>query len=223
MTTPIHSQMFEVGAQTPWTPDPRQGGIPGTTAPTSGREPLPADPLGYLPYGALLERLMGRQSTLHALCGHRQSLDWDQLLDCGPQPADPASLKRWQAVREAHERLKPLLKDREERLTEYARRRDYQAALAELKAHDPLFERTMHMMEHCVERLPQVIRQLALPVLASEFGLFSEFYRHVREGAWLVESHRRGRGTGPPIRTSPVRTAAARLPGAGNWTPWCAV
>jgi len=130
-------------------------------------------------------------SGLHALCGHNPVLDWDSLLDCGPRPRDPAELERWTAGRDALERLKPFLKEREEHLARYAKQRDYQTALAALKARDPLFGRTMRLMEHYVGKLPEVLRKLVMPVLAREFGLFAEFYRVVRESAWLVEAHLR--------------------------------
>jgi len=107
------------------------------------------------------------------------------------------------AGRDALERLKPFLKEREEHLARYAKQRDYQTALAALKARDPLFGRTMHLMEHYVGKLPEVLRKLVMPALAREFGLFAEFYRVVRESAWLVEAHLRAgwrkASSAPPV------------------------
>ncbi|WP_173084088.1 hypothetical protein, partial [Fundidesulfovibrio magnetotacticus] len=184
MTTPIHSQLLERE------PFPAAANRQAAEPPAMPGEHVAP---GFVPYQELLRHLWANPSCVNALCGHSPALDWDALLDHGPEPADPAEHAHWSAGREVLERVKPALKQREEHLARYLKQRDYQAGLAVLRSRDPLYEGTMRIMDHYVSKLPEVLRRLVMPALAREFGLFSEFYRVAREAAWLVNSHARAR------------------------------
>lgn len=133
--------------------------------------------------------LMAHPLGLPALHGYDPSPDWDHLLECGREPADPNERLRWKHTREAFESIKPFLKEREEVLSRYKKQRNYHILLSQLEKRDPLFDRTMRVMEHYMGKLPLVIQRLCMPVMAKEFGHFLELYRHLRGAAHLVENH----------------------------------
>lgn len=150
---------------------------------------LDVEHLEFAPFDAVLGQLMSHPMALSALHGHDTSPDWDRLLDCGCEPHDPNERMRWKITKAAYDEIKPFLKEREEHLKRYKRQRSYHASLAALKRNDPLFERTMLIMEHYLGKLPQVIKNMVMPVLASDFRQFVWLYEHLREAAVVVENH----------------------------------
>jgi len=197
MTMPTYAQAFEAGARAPWGIDPNGA---GDHPPTTTVDPASAGPPPIIPYEAVLAHVQGHPTWQSAMVGQDGGLDWDSLLDHGAAPGDPAGQERWVGARAALERVKPLLKEREARLSRYLKQRDYHAAMALLKQSDHLFERTLHLMEHYLERLPGVLRRLVMPHLASEFGAFAELYRYLRHGAALVEHHAHARSAATKAR-----------------------
>lgn len=180
MMTPELSYASELGARST---------LGGIAAQDPYSDELDVEHLEFAPFDTVLGQLMSHPLGLSALHGHDTSPDWDQLLDCGCEPRDPNERMRWKITKAAYDEIKPFLKEREEHLKRYTSQRNYHASLAALKQNDPLFERTMLVMEHYLGKLPQVIKNMVMPVLARDFRKFVWLYEHLREAAVVVENH----------------------------------
>lgn len=234
MHTPYASTINQA-ADRPWPVQaafgPRSGGIDlpsGHFNAPNGQEygPYREEPMAELlefpDIEDVVSHIARHDDGLCAIHGHHPALDWDALLDCGAEPADPDEHSRWKITRQAFDSIKPFLKEREALLTRYREGRSYKAALATLRRRDPLFERTMEVMERLVDELPHVVKVLAMPTLAREFGPFLDLYKELRPVAVAVEScraHRRKRarwkdearrGPGSVVPGTDRRESAAR-------------
>jgi len=187
MTTPEHEPFgapAHGGAGTAYAPE-LFGGM--STFP-KGWEP-PIDFLDFPHLEEIQHDLMSHPVGMCAVHGYDASPDWDHLLDCGQEPGDPHQRLRWKHTREAFDSIKPFLKGREEMLGRYKKQRNYQATLAQFQKRDPLYERTMEVMEQLMDELPQVVKELAMPTLARDFGPFLRLYAELRQVAELIENH----------------------------------
>lgn len=149
-----------------------------------------AEILGFPLFDDVEYYLASHPEGLCAMHGYHPAPDWDALLDCGREPADPREHYRWKVTREAFDSIKPFLKEREAHLTRYRRDRAYQASVAALARRDPLYGRTMEIMDKLMGDLPEVVKELSMPTLAREFGPFLELYKELRHVAVAVESCR---------------------------------
>jgi hypothetical protein len=179
---------------------------------TADHSELPLEFLDFPHFDDVQHHIMCHPQGLCAVHGYDNSPDWDALLDCGSEPGDPREKMRWQITREAFDSIKPFLKEREEHLKRYKRQRGYHASLAALKRRDPLYERTMHVMERLMGDLPQVVKELAMPVLTREFGPFLRLYEELRPVARTVENHYHNKRR----RTKARQEGGGATPGAGN-------
>lgn len=170
----------------------------------------PTEHLDFPDFEEVQHHIATHPLGLHAIHGYDHSPDWDMLLDCGTEPADPNERVRWRITREAFNAIKPFLKDREEHLKRYKKHRGYHSSLAILRQRDPLYERTMHVMERLMGELPQVVKELAMPTLAREFGPFLRLYQELRPVAHTVENH---------YHNKRRRSERARAGGSGGSTP----
>lgn len=152
-------------------------------------EDSPVELLEFPDFEDIHYHLLRHPLGMHAIHGYDSSPDWDRLLDCGCEPADPYQKMRWKHTREAFESIKPFLKEREGMLKRYTKQRGYQATLARLRQRDPLYARTMAVMEQLTAELPHVVKDICMPVLAGNFGTFLRLYAELRSVAELLENH----------------------------------
>lgn len=117
----------------------------------------------------------------------------DPVFDWGPMPEDPSVRLRWEVAQE----LTPVLQKRFQAIFALERRQKQEAAMRhlheKLRKVDPLYERTMHILEYHTGCLHTPCRRALSRELEDNPHAFMELYGDLREIALRVEHRLKNR------------------------------
>ena len=169
-----------------------------------GMQELPVENLRFDPFHHILLRVQGHPDAAYAIHDVEGPSDAPLPDDCGPEPVDLDERFHWHVSKRVQSVLGRLLTQQARQAHAQRKHRGYHTAVHGLSANDPLYERTMDIMHHYLEKLPELFKPLVMPVLARHSPSFMALYQELRHAAETVENHLHHQGK--------KRTARAKTP-----------
>ncbi len=168
-------------------------GQSGHPAP-SGDQDFSVENPRFAPFDHVLHQVRLHPDAGYAICDVEGPSDDELRVDFGPEPEDLDERFHWHVSKRVQANMARILTHQAKQAHAKRKHRGYHVAVRGLEALDPLYERTMDVMQHYLENLPEVLKPLVMPTLARHSPSFLALYQHLRHAAETVENHRHHQG-----------------------------